>query len=120
MEEKKTVKSSDDLIIKIVEYVDESYSEYNMSLNLLADKFGLSVPYLSKIFKAYTKKTFTDYLIEIRIKKASEMLTSTNKKVNEISEEVGYPNPSSFIRIFKKYHYMTPIDYRNRHRFKEE
>ncbi len=119
MAEKNTVKNSDDLIIKIVDYVDEAYSEYNMSLNLLADKFGLSVPYLSKIFKAYTKKTFTDYLIEIRIKKASELLTTTNKKVNEISEAVGYPNPSSFIRIFKKYHYMTPIDYRNRHRFKE-
>ncbi len=109
-------KNSDELIAKVVDYVDRSYAEYNMSLNLLADKFGLSIPYLSKIFKAYTQKTFTDYLIEIRIKKAAELLVTTSKKVGEISEMVGYPNPSSFIRIFKKYYFMTPIDYRNRHK----
>ncbi|MBE5040049.1 helix-turn-helix domain-containing protein [Ructibacterium gallinarum] len=117
MSEKKQVHGSEDLIDKIVKYVDRNYAEYNMSLNLLADTFGLSIPYLSKIFKAYTQKTFTDYLIEIRIKKAAELLVSTNKKVNEISEMVGYPNASSFIRIFKKYYFMTPIDYRNRHKY---
>lgn len=119
MSEKKQVRTSDDLIDRIVEYVDQNYAEYNMSLNLLADTFGLSIPYLSKIFKAHTQKTFTDYLIEIRIKKAAELLTTTHKKVNEISEMVGYPNASSFIRIFKKYYFMTPIDYRNRHKFKD-
>lgn len=117
---KKMTKGSDELITKIVEYVNETYAEYDMSLNLLADRFGISVPYLSKIFKMYTQKTFTEYLIEIRLKKAAELLVNSNKKVNEISNEVGYPNPSSFIRIFKKYYYITPVDYRIRYRSKDE
>ena len=109
----KAKKGSDELILKIVEYVDKSYSNSGLSLALLADKFKLSVPYLSRIFKSHTKKTFTDYLIELRMEKAAHMLLHTDRKVNEISELVGYPNPSSFIRIFKKFYFMTPVDYRH-------
>ncbi|MNV94816.1 HTH-type transcriptional regulator YesS [compost metagenome] len=56
---------------------------------------------------------YIDYLIQLRIDKAKELLTGTNLKIHDIAEQVGY-QPSYFIRLFKKMEDMTPGQYRER------
>jgi YesN/AraC family two-component response regulator len=111
--EKRSLRSNRDLMDKILKYINLNYMNYDLTLNSLADEFGLSVPYLSKIFKESFEANFTDYIIGIRMEKAKELLSDTDLKVGEITERVGYANAHSFIRIFKKYLGMTPGEYRS-------
>lgn len=101
-----------ELIASVVQYIRKNYKEPDMSLNLLADTFHISAPYLSKIFKETTEMNFIDYLICTRLEAAKNSLVNTNMKINEIAEQVGYTSLPSFIKIFKKYTGKTPGEYR--------
>ncbi|WNR45265.1 helix-turn-helix domain-containing protein [Paenibacillus roseipurpureus] len=93
-------------------YIEQNYMNSELSLNMLADVFNLSVPYMSRLFKSYTESNFMDILIRKRMDRSRELLEFTSKKINEIAEEVGYTNTHSFTRIFKKYTGQTPGEYR--------
>ena len=79
---------------------------------MLADKFHVSIAYISYLFKKYFNENFSDYLWRLRVEKAKELLRSTSKPIEEICIEVGYENVSSFRRKFKKEEGMTPSQYR--------
>ena len=112
IKEKRNNRNNNILIDRILEYIQQHYMENSLSLNLLAELFHISVPYLSKIFKETVETNFMDYLIQVRIAKAKELLAK-NMKINDISNQVGYANVHSFIRVFKKYTGKTPGEYRN-------
>jgi len=112
MAKKKNEPRNIQLMDEIRQYIDENYIDVDLSLNKIADKFHLSVPYLSKIFKESMGENFIKYLICFRMEKAKELLTSTNIKINDIAVRVGYVNHPSFIRTFKKYTGKTPGDFR--------
>ncbi|WP_187274596.1 AraC family transcriptional regulator [Paenibacillus sp. N3.4] len=112
IEEKRSQRGSNKTIEKMLAYIQDHYQESEFSLDQLADKFELSPPYISKLFKEHTERNFIDYLIEIRINAAKELLAAKNRKINDISEVVGYSNTRSFLRAFKKYTGMTPSEYR--------
>jgi YesN/AraC family two-component response regulator len=59
-----------------------------------------------------------DYLLSLRLKHAKILLSNSNYSITEISQMVGYFNPASFIRIFKKYEGMPPGQYRAEHTVK--
>lgn len=115
--EKKNNRNSNEMIEKILEYIENNYSLCDLSLNLVASTFNLSISYLSRFFKESMGKNFLDYLIEKRMERAKILLKDNNIKINEIAEKVGYTNHSSFIRIFKKHAGMTPGEYRNKEIF---
>jgi two-component system response regulator YesN len=69
--------------------------------------------YLSKFFKDKTGENFSDYLIAVRMNKASELLSDIAYKTYEVSEMVGYSNPKNFTRTFKKFFGKTPKEFRN-------
>lgn len=112
---KSSNKSNDELMKKIVQYISENYHDYNLSMRLLSEKFSISQSYLSKLLKDYTGKSFMDLVIDTRLEKAEVLLRTTNLKVNQIAALVGYGNASSFVRIFKKYYYINPSEYRNKY-----
>jgi len=64
------------------------------------------------MFKKETGQNFINYLTNIRIEKAKELLRSTNLKSYEIAYKVGYDNPTYFSTVFKKLTGMTPLDYK--------
>jgi YesN/AraC family two-component response regulator len=66
---------------------------------------------LSKTFKQVTGKNFIDYLTELRMGKAKELLADTELKINDVAVQVGYQH-SYFNRIFKKQEGITPSQYR--------
>lgn len=101
------------LLQEVKLYIDRNYADANLSLNLLSEKFGLSPRYLSRIFKDVYGDKFVDYMTEVRINRAKELLRETADSVQEIAEKVGYVHAVSFNRAFKKITGLTPGDYRN-------
>lgn len=91
-------------------YIQSNYNE-DISLESCADQVGMNFYTLSKLFKQVTGVNFIDYLTELRITKAKELLRSTGLRVNDIAEEVGYQQ-RYFNRIFKKQVGITPSEYR--------
>lgn len=87
----------------------------DMNITDTADFLNISYSYLSKIFRARTGVTLTDYLNNVRIEKSKEYLANTFMTLTEISEKVGYNNVQSYQRFFKKYINITPGDYRKLH-----
>ncbi|MCJ7840847.1 AraC family transcriptional regulator [Lederbergia sp. NSJ-179] len=97
-------------IEKIVEFINNHYME-DISLESCADVVGTTPYTLSKAFKKILNINFIDYVTDIRINHAKELLLNTNMKIQDISESVGYRH-SYFNRIFKKQVGVTPSQFR--------
>lgn len=100
------------LLEEAQKYVRQNYSSNEISLNMVASHVGISPSYFSTIFRQETGSTFTEYLTEIRMEKAKELLRCTNKKTSEIAYDIGYKDAHYFSYIFKKTQGLTPKDYR--------
>ncbi|MNO32582.1 HTH-type transcriptional regulator YesS [compost metagenome] len=93
-----------------MQYIQEHYMD-NISLDSCADYTGMSPFLLSKSFKRVTGQNFIDYLTELRLNKAKELLRGTAMRINDVADQVGYQH-SYFNRIFKKQEGITPGRYR--------
>ncbi len=95
--------------------VDYLYAHYNeqITLNEVAEHAFVSTYYISRMFKREMGKNFVDFLNEIRIEKAKEMLKDVRYKTYEVAEKVGIPDAHYFSRMFKKYVGMTPSEFRD-------
>jgi len=91
------------IIQDVKEYIDDNFSNSNLTLSEVAKKFYVNLSYLSRIFKEETGYTFVDYIIKLRMEKAIKLLDETDKKAYEIAEEVGINDPHYFSACFKKY-----------------
>ncbi|MFC5448848.1 helix-turn-helix domain-containing protein [Paenibacillus aestuarii] len=91
-------------------YLQQNYMN-DISLDHCADHTGTNPFFLSKTFKQVTGKNFIDYLTELRMEKAKELLRESEIKINDVADQVGYQH-SYFNRIFKKLEGMTPTRYR--------
>ncbi|WP_282936459.1 helix-turn-helix domain-containing protein [Paenibacillus sp. RC67] len=92
-------------------YIQANYMN-DISLDSCADHCGTNAFVMSRTFKQVSGKNFIDYLTDLRMEKAKEMLRNSELKINEVSEKVGYQH-SYFNRIFKKYEGVTPSQYRD-------
>ncbi|WP_283624205.1 response regulator transcription factor [Clostridium butyricum] len=100
-------------VIKLAkDYIINNYNK-NISLKDVADEVYLSQNYLSELFKKEIGEGFYDFLSKYRIKKAKEILLTTNLKVYEIAQMVGYNDSITFGRAFKKITGTTPNNFRN-------
>lgn len=84
-----------------IQYMKENYGDSNLTLQKVAKLIHVSTPYLSNLFKLEKGFNFGDYLLELRMKKAMELLRLENLKNYEVAEEVGYSNPQYFSICFK-------------------
>lgn len=99
----------------IKEFIDDNYTDQNMSMKLLSDRFGLVGSIISKTFKDYTGITFSDYLLDLRIKKAIELLENPEISLTIITEAVGYTNYLTFKRAFMRHQGISPREYREQY-----
>lgn len=97
--------------LQAMNYIDKNYSN-NLQINDIARFLGLHPNYLSTIFKQETGVTPKEYLIQLRIKKARELLEQTNYPINVISNSVGYSDQLTFSRAFKTVTGKSPKIYR--------
>lgn len=96
----------------IKRWVSTNYNQH-ADLNTLANMVFLTPSYLSKLFKQETGLTLTDYIIDIRLRKAKHLLKNApNLKIHEIGAEVGYSDPAYFNKLFKRIVGVTPNEYK--------
>lgn len=100
-------------INQILSYINKHYHE-DISLTTLSNVIHLTPQYISKMIKNETGKNFKDYLINLRIEYAQELIKSTDKSLITISEECGFPNNKSFIFHFKAKNGVLPSEYRKK------
>jgi len=92
--------------------IEEKLADSDFSLGMLADEINLSQSYLSRIFKQYFGMPFRDYIFNERIKQSKILLLSSDKKIYEVCEAVGFDDPNYFSTIFKKATGYSPNGYR--------
>lgn len=97
---------------KIKDYVDK-HLHLDVSLRALADHVNLHPTHLSKIYKLETGEGISDYVSSVRMERACHMLKATDKKIYEISADIGYLDPAYFIKVFKRQFDVTPQEYRD-------
>jgi len=106
-------KSKNNMIVDdICDYINKNYSSNQISLTVAAQYVRRNPSYISRLIKQYTGKSFTQILTEKRIEEAKSLLGSSNLKISDIAERVGYTNIRYFNRIFSSYTGMTANDYR--------
>lgn len=99
------------LLRHAVDYLNQNYAK-PITLGEVAAEVYASPSYISRLFKKELGVNFVDYLNEIRISRAKDLLGSAEYKAYEIADLVGIPNPHYFSKLFKRYVGMTPSEYR--------
>lgn len=94
-------------------YINENFQK-DISLDEVSREVDISPYYFSKLFKQEAGKNFIEYLTEIRLRKARELLGDSRYSIKEICVMSGYSDPNYFSRIFKKYEGVTPSEFRER------
>ncbi|OLS33530.1 response regulator [Bacillus sp. MRMR6] len=96
-----------------MEYIHDNYTDSQLSLQTISTAVNVSASYLSHIFSQETGITLIEYLTNIRIEKAKELLKTTKNKTYEIAEQVGYSDSQYFCKTFKKVSGMTTKQFKN-------
>lgn len=101
------------------EYIDANYKDVDISLNTVANYVHMSPCYFSSTYSQETGQTFIEYLTEVRMRRAKELLRCTNLRSSEVAAESGYQDSHYFSFLFKKTQGCTPSEYRKRGRVDE-
>lgn len=100
------------LVDKAMEFMIENFHDEELTQQKVAQNVFVSAPYLSNLFKVEKGLNFGDYLLEIRMQKAMELLRQPDAKIYKVASNVGYRNPQYFSISFKKFTGQTPGEYR--------
>ena len=95
-------KGKRDFVDSIVEYIEENYSDMNLSVTVIAEKFDLTPTYLTKLFKEQMTEGIFEFISRVRIEKAKLLLKSRDGdwNIKDIAEKVGYFNSNVFYKGF--------------------
>lgn len=106
-------KEAEGLYDQILSYIDRNYSK-KITLNDLAQELHANSSYLSRLFKQKSGMNLFDRILQKRIEKAKEYMETTEWKIYEISQAVGFEDTGYFSRVFKKYSGISPKEYKKR------
>lgn len=95
-----------------LEYLAQHYQDEMLSLEGVSEIIHLNSSYFSALFKKSIGQGFAEYVLDLRIKKAKELLSETNLGIAQIALQVGYHDPKHFAKNFKKTCQIKPIEYR--------
>ncbi|MDE6204308.1 MAG: response regulator [Lachnospiraceae bacterium] len=105
-------KDTDSLYNQIVRFIEENYQS-RITLDDMAEKLHANRSYLSRLYKSRRGVNLFDDILRMRIEKAKEYIESTDWKIYEVSEAVGFDDTGYFSRVFKKYTRMSTKEYKN-------
>lgn len=106
-----TLTDAQRIVRKAKSYCERHYQE-DISLDTIASEVHITKSWFCSLFKKETGKTFGNYVTDLRLKKAATALATTEIKISQIAEDVGYKNASHFHRAFVEKYQMTPAEYR--------
>lgn len=104
------------LIAQAKEYMQQHYSDSNLSIHQIAEFIGISGTYLSSIFTEFTGENLISYLNSYRVSIAKDLLINTQIIIKDIGFKTGFNTVQNFNRVFKKFTGMTPGDYRKQYK----
>ena len=102
------------LVSDVSNYINRHMSE-TITVEAIAKEFFLSRSYLSKLFKAESSMSLSDFILTKKTDEAKYLLRYTNKSLTDISLSLGFSSPGHFSRVFKKYASITPHKYRKKY-----
>ena len=107
----KNTETSNEVVEAAKKYIESNYNK-NITLEDVSMRVNISAYYLSRIFKESTGENFIDYLTNLRIERAKELISTTQYSMKEICNMCGYSDPNYFSKSFKKNVGVTPTEYR--------
>ncbi len=108
------VKAQDITYAKVMQYINENFTDPMFGMNNIADYLGMTIYTASRMLKTMIGINFRKYLNDMRIEYAKDLLLGTELSVNEIAEKSGFTSPSYFISIFRSSEGITPSNFRKR------
>ncbi|MFT8342614.1 response regulator transcription factor [Clostridium beijerinckii] len=96
-----------------IDYINKNLFNQSLSLTDIAENINVHKVYLCRIFKEETGENVTQYILKARIEKSKEIILSTNYKLYEISDKLGFNSPQQFSILFKKVTGITPNQFRD-------
>lgn len=99
--------------VRAIKYIDENYTRYDLSLDLMARELHITSPYLCRLIKQQTGMNYKEYLTRLRMTEAKKLLQNKNISIADVCQQTGYSNVSHFIKTFQKYAGTTPTKYRD-------
>jgi len=112
--EKRTGKVTN-VVERVRAYIEENYANGGLTVADIGKAVYLSATYVSLLFKQETGQTVGEYLTQVRVDKAKELLRDPQYKFYDICYAIGYTDPSYFTKLFKKVTGATPSAYRDAH-----
>ncbi|MBR1409651.1 MAG: helix-turn-helix domain-containing protein [Prevotella sp.] len=110
------LKSPDEkLLERIMECINKNLNNSDLSVDMIADSVGISRVHLHRKMKDLTGQTPHDFIRNIRLKKAAQLLANQGMNVTEVMYACGFANSASFSTVFKKFYGMSPRDYMKEH-----
>lgn len=106
-----TVYQTDNTLYRLIEYVLEHYRQPLRAADVAA-ALGISTSYLARLFSKRLHMNFNEYVNRMRVQAAQELLSSTDRPVTEVMLEVGFESQSTFNRVFRDAHGISPRQYR--------
>ena len=106
------LEQKESIITKIKEYIDNNYNDCELCLQSLAEQYQVSSSYISQLFKKNLSINFYQYLENLRLGHARDLLVSSAAPVKKIMEMSGYSSMNTFDRAFKRKYGLSPSDYR--------
>ena len=111
------MKSPDEqLLDRVMKVINKNINNSDLSVDAIAEEVGISRVHLHRKMKELTGQTPHDFIRNIRLKQAANLLASHNMNITEVMYACGFNNAASFSTIFKKFYGMSPREYMNEHR----
>lgn len=108
----RSVRKTELLVNRIAEFAENNLEGKGLDLNYIAKEFGLTPQYISNIFKKYRGENIREHIAKLKLKRAKELLLTTDLPLYAISTGMGYADELGLFRLFRKYENMTPGEYR--------
>jgi len=102
-------------LVKVIELAKEYIAEHaksDLTLEKISEELSISQTHFSRIFKAHVGVSFVDYLTQVRIENAKELIKTSGMSFKQICFEVGFNDPNYFSKVFKKVVGITPGEYK--------
>lgn len=103
---------NDEYFTSALTYLEDNFADPNCTIDNLCKQLELSRSYIYKVFKENTALSPQQFLINLRMKQAKELLTNSNMTLQNIAHFVGYVDPFTFSKAFKRYQGISPNNYR--------
>ncbi|WP_310604708.1 response regulator [Anaerosporobacter sp.] len=105
------------IIVQIMEFINQKYQDYELSVSEISDHVYLTPNYMMMLFKKRMGKTVLQYLTEVRMEAAKELLKDGRIKLTEVAIKVGFRDSNYFSKVFHKYVGVSPRIYREKNFF---